>query len=197
MNAPLAQPTDDELVHLCQARGGKDDRPFTELFRRHRVMVWSLCYRFTNDPQDAEDLVQEVFFKAYRGLARFEGRSSFRTWLARIAVNTGKNELRRRAHRAPVSPSSIDNLVESLPASGSPEWGLLEREGRARLVEALDSLRPADREAILLKDLEQQPYKEVAQVLGVGLSAAKMRVLRARLALQKVYRQLETGERIR
>ncbi len=196
MNPSLAQPTDEELVHLCQERGGRDDRPFTELLRRHRVLVWNLCYRFTNDPQDTEDLVQEVFFKAYRGLARFEGRSSFKTWLARIAVNAGKNELRRRAHRAPVSPSSIDNHAESLPASGSPERGLLEWEARARLVEALGSLRPTDREAILLKDLEQQPYQEVAQALGVGLSAAKMRVLRARLALQEVYRQLEEGERI-
>jgi RNA polymerase sigma-70 factor (ECF subfamily) len=194
VNVPLADLTDKKLVLLCRERGSKDDRPFAELFRRHHRLVWYLCYRYTGDPQDAEDLVQEVFFKAYRGLMTFEGRSSLRTWLARIAVNTGRNELRRRARRVVVSPLEVEELADSLLEPGSLEERLLETERQAQLVEALDQLRPADREVILLRDLEQRSYQEVARMLNIGLSAAKMRVLRSRIALQEIYRQLERTE---
>ena len=78
-----AATSDADLVTLWQTRGARDDRPFQELFRRHQHLVWRICYSYIRHSQDAEDLTQEVFLKAYRSLDAFEGRSSFKTWISR------------------------------------------------------------------------------------------------------------------
>ena len=84
----LSELTDDELVVAAVARGNRDDRPFRELWRRHQRMVYRTCYSFFRNGEDAEDLTQDVFLKAYRNLKGFEGRSSFKTWINRIAINS-------------------------------------------------------------------------------------------------------------
>ena len=183
----LARLSDEALVELCRIRGSGDSRPFTELFRRHKRFVWRTCYRFVWDAQDAEDLMQEVFFKTYRSLSQFRGASSFRTWLFQIAVNTARNELRRRSRRPQVSDTPLEVLIEILPRGA----GAAAHISLPRVTQAWECLRPEERQVLHLKDLEQRPYEEITQMLGISLSAAKMRVLRARLALKEAYRQLE------
>ncbi len=142
--------------------------------------------------QDTEDMTQEVFFKAYRKLKQFEGRSSLSTWLYRIAVTTCLNEKRRRSRRPTVSSTPIDDMVETLPSEESEDQWLAEIE-KENLTKALGQLKETQREVLILRDLKQLSYKEIAQQLGLSLSATKMRIQRARLALQTVYRKLEKG----
>ena len=150
--------------------------------------------RFMGTAQDAEDMTQEVFFKAYRKLHQFEGRSSLSTWLYRIGVTTCLNEKRRRSRRPTVSSTPIDDMVESLPSESSEEEWLTQIE-RGRLSEALNQLKESQRQVLILRDLQQLSYKEISQQLGISLSATKMRIQRARLALQTVYRKLERGNK--
>ncbi len=158
---------------------------------RYQTFVWRACYGVMHNAQDAEDLTQEVFFKVYRSLPKFEGRSSFKTWIYRIAINTSKNELRRRSRRPQVSESDTDTLAEVLSDDVELEEQWQERREQELLEKALARLRPAESEIIRLKDLEQRPYADIAELLGISLSAAKMRAQRARLALQVEYQQLE------
>lgn len=183
--------TDDELIELWQTKGPKDERPFHELFRRHQNLVWRICYSYIRNAQDAEDLTQEVFFKAYRSLQSFERRSSFKTWISRIAINTCKNESRRRSRRPQLSETDVDTLAEALPAEETTEGVWQEMRQYELLNAALEEL-PADAlEILILKDLEKRPYAEIAKMLDIGLSAAKMRAQRARITLQRIYKQLE------
>ncbi len=190
----LAGLSDEQLVALFQRKGRRDERPFRELMRRYQAFVWRTCYGITRNAQDAEDLTQETFFKAYRNLGSFEGRSSFKTWIYRIAVNTSKNELRRRSRRPQVSESDTDTLSEVLTSNVTLEEEWQGKRQIDLLEEALGRLRPAEAEIIRLKDLEQRPYAEIADELGISLSAAKMRAQRARIALHVEYQQLEESQ---
>lgn len=188
--ATIAQLTDEELVTLCRERGDRDERLFQELMRRYQRLVWRVCYRFMGNGDDAEDLTQEVFFKVYRNLASFEGRSTFKTWLYRIAMNTSQNEIRARARRPQESETELETAAEFIPDTETVEEAILEQNKRERLAAAFASLRPEDIQILRYKDIEQKQYDEIAMLLGIGLSAAKMRVQRARLSLQTVYQQL-------
>ena len=182
--------TDAELVSIAQERGMKDERAFHELVDRHQNTVWRVCYNFTGNGEDAEDLTQEVFLKAYRNLAKFEGRSSFKTWIYRIAINTSQNELRRRSRRPQVSQTPLETAAEFVPSSENVEETTLQHNRHEVLADAFQQLRPEEAQVLLLKDLEGRPYAEISEMLDISLSAAKMRVQRARSALQKKYHSL-------
>jgi len=191
----LRELSDEELVALSVSCRGQDERPFTELFRRHRRMVWCLCSRFFRDPADLEDLVQETFFKAFRALHRHSGArsGSFRAWITTIAANACKNELRTRSRR----PTTVDAEPPEPPApedDGGSLARLLDHERRQALSTALAALPAKDREILVMAELEQRPYPQIAEELGLTLSAVKMRGLRARAALAAVYRE-PRGER--
>lgn len=183
--------SDDDLVRLCRERGAGDERPFAELYRRHRELVWAICRRYFRDPRDAADLVQETFFRAYRSLGSYAGGhpSLLRAWLARIAANVCKNELRTRSRR----PRTVEELLapEAASPAASSEETLVTRARLATLRRALATLAPAQREILELADLEQIPYAELARRLGVSLSGVKMRVVRARASLGAAYRDLD------
>lgn len=183
--------SDDELVHLWQTRGSKDDRPFQELFRRYQNLVWRICYSYFRNAQDAEDLTQEVFLKAYRNLDRFEGRASFKTWISRVAINTCKNESRRRGRRPQLADTEVETMEEILPSEATVESEWQEKRQQQLLTMAMAELSTDAFDILVLKDLEQRPYAEIAEMLDISVSAAKMRAQRARLTLQGVYRQLE------
>ncbi len=182
--------SDEELVRLCLMRGMKDERPFHELFCRHQNNVWWICYNFTQNAQDAEDLTQDIFFKVYRSLVQFEHRSTFKTWIYRIAINTCQNENRTRQRRPAVAEAEIETFADMLPTEGTPEAMSQAYDRAAILAQVVQQLRPEEYEILHLRDLEQRPYAEIADLLGISLSAAKMRTQRARLAFQLAYRQL-------
>jgi RNA polymerase sigma-70 factor (ECF subfamily) len=186
----LAELSDVALIEVCIQRGAKDDRPFQELFRRYHSLVWRVCYSYLRNQQDAEDLTQEVFFKVHRSLHQFEGRSSFKTWLYRVAINTCQNEIRHRGRRPQEAETELETVAEVTPSRQSVEKEYQNNYQRELLAEALASLDPDVSEILYMKDMEERPYNEIADLLDIGLSAAKMRVQRARLALQVQYRQL-------
>ena len=190
----LAQFSDEELVELIRERGSKDDRPFAELFQRHQAGVWRTCYSYAGNTHDAEDLSQEVFFKVYRGLARFESRSAFKTWLFRITVNTCRNALRKKKREPALAAAAVEEYEESLPGDRLDN-GEAERLSRRQLLkEALTGIKAGDREAVYLRDVEGRSFEDIAAILDINLSAAKMRVYRSRLAIQKKYRMLDEDQ---
>ena len=175
---------DEDLVRLCLIRGEKDNRPCAELFRRHQAMVLRACYGLVRNIQDAEDLMQEVFFRTFRVLGQFKGQSSFKTWLYRIALNTAKNEIRRRERRPKLIEAIWEDVfLEKTSTNISNSSGSIH--------DALSQLTVDERAVLLLKDVENYSYVEIAQTLEIGLSAAKMRVHRARMSLSSAYRQTE------
>ncbi len=186
----ITQLTDEELVQLCQERGDRDERPFQELMRRYQRLIWRVCYRFMGNSNDAEDLTQGVFFKVYRNLTSFEGRFTFKNWVYRIAINKAQNELRGRARRPQESETELETAAEFIPMPETVEETVLEQGRKERLAAAFASLRPEDVQILQYKDIEQKQYDEIAILLGIGLSATKMRVQRARLSLQAIYQQL-------
>jgi RNA polymerase sigma-70 factor (ECF subfamily) len=174
--------SDDELVWRIRKRGALDERPFTILFQRHNAMVWNVCRRFMVNDADAEDVLQDVFLRAYQGLPSFKGQSKFSTWLYRIAVNTCLNELRRQKRRAEGHTVPIDQQSGRLDLlQGQDEHH--RREINEQLLAAMSSLTDDARQAIQMRELEGRSYAEIAASLGITSSAAKMRVQRARLAI--------------
>jgi RNA polymerase sigma-70 factor (ECF subfamily) len=183
----LAEMTDDELVQLFQERGMLDERPFKELYQRHCNLVWQVCYNAFNNFQDAEDMTQEVFLKVHRSLNRFQRRSSFKTWIYRITINACRNEIRRRSRRPQEAATDVDMLAEVLPSRATTVSDWETQALREKLAQGLSELRPEEFEILRLKDLEERPYNEITAHLGISLSAAKMRVLRARQSLRGTY----------
>ena len=187
MDDALSSLTDQELVSLCIARSGKDERPFAELFRRHHLFVQRVLSRYFVREQDVEDLTQEVFLSAYRGLQQFEGRSSLKTWLFSIATNSAKNELRKRSRRPSIIEQALLEIEEQFPdfAETAPQQ-MIRQQAFER---AFSQLAPAEQQILQLKDIEELTYDEIASQLDLSVSAAKMRVQRARLAMKTFYQE--------
>jgi RNA polymerase sigma-70 factor (ECF subfamily) len=177
--------TDSDSDLLWRCREG-DDASWRELVSRHARKVFCLAYRFTGRVDEAEDLTQEVFFKVYQTLDRYDaGAGSFGSWLMTVARNQSIDRYRR--HRQERERRSQDSEVIEHVASGDegPLRGL-EREERIRLVHrGLRALPTELREVLVLYDLQGVPYDEIAETLGIPLGTVKSRINRGRLELAK------------
>jgi len=162
--AARAPGADDARV-AAACRG--DREAFGQLVRLHQRDVYRLCYRYVNDHQDASDLAQETFLRAFRSIGRFRGDSRFSTWLYRIAVNACLNfRSRRRAGDEP--------LPESLPGPGGREGERLDREAaRRRVREAVTRLPEKQRATVILKVYQELTHEQVAQVMGTTVGTVK------------------------
>ena len=174
---PAAVESGDEahLVRLAQA-GDKD--AFQELVRRHQHGVFTLALRLVNDREQAADVAQDAFIRAWRGLPQFRGDAAFKTWIHRITVNAAWT-LKKRAKRHLASP-----LDDAPPLADQTLSGDLERAGenlelRERLRAALDQLPRPQRTVVVLKDLYGWSHGEIAEALGISISATKVRLHRA------------------
>jgi RNA polymerase sigma-70 factor (ECF subfamily) len=184
----LASMGDESLVELAKARGARDDRPFALLYERHQGMVWSVCYRYLGNAQDAEDVMQDVFVRAHAGLKGFAGRSSFRTWLYQIAINSCHNEYRRQRRRPAITDVPVEEIGLTDPGGETRfDGGAL----RGIVLEALSALPEADRDILLLREFEGLSYEEIAQRLGLQMSATRMRLRRARIAFTRAVQELQ------
>jgi RNA polymerase sigma-70 factor (ECF subfamily) len=183
-----------DAVAIGKARAGDSDA-FRVLVERHSRSLFRLAFRMTGNQQDAEDVVQESFMRAYKQLGKFDERASFGTWLYRIAANCSldlvRSRKRRSEHLAPQDPegSPFDETVAALPSSDpTPERAALSGEVRTRLEDAMQELSPTERTAFVLRHFEGMCIEEVSRVLECQPGAAKHSVFRA---VQKLRRALE------
>jgi RNA polymerase sigma-70 factor (ECF subfamily) len=172
-----------ERVLVERARGG-DRAAFEELVRRHADRLYAVVLRFVADGNEAQEVTQEAFLRAWRGIGRFEGRSRFFTWLYRIGIN----EAKRRAGRRPQPPviSLDDEPIEEAPDwSAAPDARFEQADLRSVLEEAIRSLPAEYRTPIILRDVEGLSTREAAEVMELGEAAFKSRLHRARLAVRR------------
>jgi RNA polymerase sigma-70 factor (ECF subfamily) len=184
---------DDEPLLVAAAKGG-DQAAFGELVQRYERKIFRLASNITQNREDAEDVLQDAFLKAYTHLDSFQGDSRFYTWLVRIAVNEALMRLRKRRP----GQISLDEPVEAgddLLAREIEDWGPSPEQRFARvqmneiLTDAVEKLDPEYRIVFVLRDVEELSTEETAELLGLSIPAVKSRLLRARLRLrQKLHR---------
>ena len=186
----LVGPVSDELALVRAAKQG-DDSAFEELVRRYDRNVFRIAQHITQNREDAEDVVQEAFLKAYGNLAKFQEQSKFYTWLVRIAVNEALMKLRRRRPERTVSlDEEIKTEDDSLPReiadwSPNPEQQYTQAELREILSKTIQGLPQGFRIVFVLRDVEGLSTEETAETLGLSIPAVKSRLLRARLQLRE------------
>jgi RNA polymerase sigma-70 factor (ECF subfamily) len=172
------------LIDAC--RSGKTEA-FGVLVSRYQDRLYPTVFRLTGCAEDAHDLLQEAFLRAYEKLGRFHGESSFYTWIYRIAINLALSDRRKRRHESKAGPlgDPTDARVEDDPA------GPLERAERdARIQEALDALAPDHRAVVVMKEFDGLHYEEIAATLGVPVGTVRSRLHRARCELRDLLRSL-------
>jgi RNA polymerase sigma-70 factor (ECF subfamily) len=178
---------------VAVARAG-DRAAFDELVRRTYRDTYRLALRLTADEEDARDVVQEAYLRAYRGLRRFRGDAQFTTWLYRITANCAATQATRTArHRHAVLEDDAP-LVDDRPAA-DPEQRAELLSLRGDLEAALAELPPRLRAVVVLRDVYDLPHEAIAAELGISETAAKVRLHRARLRLRERLFTVETGER--
>jgi RNA polymerase sigma-70 factor (ECF subfamily) len=175
---------DSERAAIEQARAG-DGEAFRVLVEQHSRAVFRLAYRMTGNQQDAEDMVQETFLRAYRQIGRFDSRSTFSTWLCRIATNCSLDLLRTRQRRREFDGAAAPSPVADEPA---PDRLVLSQQVQQKVAAALAELSPAERAAFVLRHFEGVSIGEISQVLGRPNGATRHSVFRA---VQKLRRALE------
>lgn len=191
----------DDIALATEAKQG-DKGAFTQLVNRYAQRVFRVARHITKNDQDAEDVLQDTFLKAYSRLGQFEGNSKFYTWIVRVAVNEALMRMRRGKNRVTVSldqelETSDGAIRRELPAeTESPEESLSRTELRESLTQAIDSLSETYRPVFVLRDVEGLSTEETAMMLNLSMPAVKSRLLRARLQLrQKLRRFLKKDDR--
>ena len=178
----------DGAVIAAAKRG--ETQAFEELVLRHKQRVLAVAQRITNNREDAEDVAQETFHKAFLHLDAFQEKARFSTWLTRIAMNEALMVLRRRRGLLEVLPErdgdgvrpTAESFVDQRP---SPEESCWRRERTELLTAAINRLRPTIRKTMVLREIEQRSVKETAQILGTSISAVKARLFHGRQRLRR------------
>jgi RNA polymerase sigma-70 factor, ECF subfamily len=181
-----------DSVAVAQARAG-DSGAFRALVERHSRNLFRLAYRMTGHQQDAEDVVQETFLRAYRQLAKFDDRASFGTWIYRIAANCSLDLIRARKRRAtqtePAAEEGAPDPMQSLPdPAPAPDRLAMSGEIESKVAAVLDGLSEMERTAFVLRHYEGMCIDDIGRTLGVQPNAAKHSIFRA---VQKLRRALE------
>ena len=180
-------PSDDELV-LKSQQG--DVHAFDMLVERYHQKIYGLTYNMTSNREDAEDLTQEIFIKAFEALPRFKGKSSFYTWLYRIGVNKTINYRKKRNRKRALSLDSfdqdikLDDAYHDLTAKGSPLRSISLSELQKKLNEALQGLSEKHRTVVVMHDMQGIPHDEIAKVVGASVGTVRSRLFYARRQMQ-------------
>ncbi len=181
---------DEEAAIIAQARLGNTGA-FNELLRRYERKIFRLALHITQNREDAEDVLQEAFLKAYEHLDQFQGQSKFYTWIVRIAVNQALMKLRKRKADRSVSldetiDTGEDNITREIAAwDENPEQKYSREELQRILTSAIDGLAPIYRAVFVLRDIDGLSTEEAAEALDLSVPAVKSRLLRARLQLRE------------
>lgn len=191
-SACTSNPSAEQMLVVAAKNG--DQQALEDLFKRHQRGVFALALRYTRVREDAEDVVQETFQKAFVYFHKFEQKSSFSTWITRIAINQALMLLRRRYALSEVSINDSSNHdetsqgLEVVDASPDPEATCLRREEARILSAAIEQLRPGIQRTIQLRDLRELSSQETARQLGLSVAAVKARMFHARRKLAKTLR---------
>ncbi len=186
----VAEPPSEESILVEAARAG-DIGAFESLVRRYDRSVFRIAQHITQNREDAEDVVQDAFLKAYQNLGQFQGQSKFYTWLVRIAVNEALMRLRRRRPERMVSiDEDVKTEEDSMPReiadwSPNPEQLYTQSELKDLLGKTIQGLPPSFRTVFVLRDVEGLSTEETASALELSVPAVKSRLLRARLQLRE------------
>ncbi len=181
--------SEEQLIRRAQQG---DNGAFEELLLLHQKKVYNLCLRMSANADDALDLSQEAFLRAWRALGQYQFEASFSTWLFRLTSNICIDFLRRKKRRQETSltesyEDSDEGAELSVPdTQPSPEQQAMTNETRIELVRAMEQLSPEHREILQLRVIEDLPYEQIADILGVRVGTVKSRLARARLSLRKI-----------
>jgi RNA polymerase sigma-70 factor (ECF subfamily) len=184
----------EQSAVIAELKAGSEDA-YAWLIGEFHQPIYGLIYRIVNDPSDAADTTQDVFLKVFRGMKHFHGESSLKTWIYRIALHEAANRrrwwFRHKAQETPIDPvtagdctfSGEDRLVDQ---GESPFEKFAHTEVRAAVEQALQQVPEPYRTALILRDLEEMSYEEIAEVLAISLGTVKSRITRGRDALRKI-----------
>src|ERR1051325_2645095 len=184
-----------DLVKQCQAG---DTEAFDQLVTRYRTRVFSMIYNMVHNAQDAWDLAQDSFLKAWKSIKRFRGRSSFYTWIYRIVMNVTIDWLRKKHIKGAGTEfddatqlKEVDPASKTVPRAEALPYETMERdEVRARIAQAIAQLSPEQRAVILMKEIEGMPYHEIAEAIGCSIGTVMSRLFYARKKLQTLLRDV-------
>jgi RNA polymerase sigma-70 factor, ECF subfamily len=191
----------EDIKHVTAAKNG-NRQAFDILVERHQQMIFFVVRRITRTREDAEDVVQRTFQKAFTHMRKFEGRSSFSTWLTRVAINEALMLQRktRGLREMLIDDSNANQEMASaldIPDSGqSPEVNYSQRERRRILLSAMNELPPGTRRAIQLCDLDERSSEEIARIMGISVGAVKGRVFHGRRKLRAIVKRYVKSARM-
>jgi RNA polymerase sigma-70 factor, ECF subfamily len=174
----------EELADLVAAAKAGDQAAFEDLVKATYAGTYTLAFRLTGNEEDASDVVQEAYLRAYRSLKRFRGDARFTTWLYRITANCATTHLKKRQRDRHEVLDDADELFDARPES-YPEGRLGGADDRRILQAALQSLSPEMRAVVVLRDVYDLPHEAIAAELGISEGAAKVRLHRARKKLRE------------
>jgi len=187
-----AQDVDAELLRAVREAPEGDLRAFEQLVIRYQNRVLANCRYLTRDENNAEDLSQEVFLKAFFGLPKFEERSSFRHWLNRIKVNHCLNHLKKdRGRKSLAINHDSADVFDELQVAPRAAERVEQMEDRAKIEDVLELMPSTLRVPLIMRDMDDLTYEEIADALGIGLSAVKMRIKRGRELFRRMYPEID------
>lgn len=177
------------LEELVRAAAGGDEDAFAELVRLHEKKVYNLALRMCGNAEDASDAAQEAFVSAWKGLPNFRGEAGFSTWLYRLTCNAAIDLLRRnKKQRGELSLDDSGAGIDPVDGGPSPQERAEGAELREAVAAGLARLSEDHRQALVLREMQELSYEEIASVLEVDLGTVKSRISRARGALRKILR---------
>lgn len=182
----LAQLPDGELVDLCKRQLPDNIEAFTELVKRYEALVYNFCLKIIGSPQDAEEVAQDALIQVFHKIHQFEGRSAFKTWLYKIVHNYCRNRISKLMRKRQVQQAYEVHVKEEqsfVQVDSRPNL----MDNKARIHEAMNGLKSKDKEIITYKFVIGMTLQEIAETLGVGVSAAKMRYYRAMESFKAAY----------
>lgn len=195
-------PGEGDDQRLIESLRCGSERGYEELLARFQQPVYTLAVRLLESPSEASDVVQEVFLKVFRNIDHFRGQSTLKTWIYRITVNEAHNARRwffrhrRREVELDTDPQETRNWKETIADGGRSPFDMAFESERAGLIEAaLERINPSFREAVVLRDIADLSYEEIADVLAVSLGTVKSRILRGREALREELAEDLAGSR--
>jgi len=175
---------------LRRAQKG-DEAAFEELVKLHQKAVYAVCWRICRNEDDAMDAAQETFLSAWRGLSSFRGEAAFSTWLTRLATNASLDLLRKKKHRA--QELSVENAEESgvqlVSEEELPQERIERQEKNEEVQKALQELSPEHREVLVLREMREMSYEEIAESLGISVGTVRSRISRGREKLRRILLQ--------